>query len=112
MKGTVYELCEIKGKYSAVKVDNAEIHKRDGYAIYNAGVLHRYYKATDIASGLLIDARPRKKDLISNLKSIIQEVKKAKEENLPRPGQKGMTYTECVELLAKLVEEGNIDEDN
>ena len=40
MKGTVYELCEIKGKYSAVKVDNAEIHKRDGYAIYNAGVLH------------------------------------------------------------------------
>ena len=79
---------------------------------HNAGVLHRYYKATDIASGLLIDAWPRKKDLISNLKSIVQEVKKEKEENLPGYGRKGMTYTECVELLAKLVEEGEIDEDN
>lgn len=88
MKGTVYELCEIKGKYSAVKVDNAEIHKRDGYAIYNAGVLHRYYKATDIASGLLIDARPRKKDLISNLKSIVQEVKRKKRKIYPGTGER------------------------
>ena len=96
MKGTVYELCKIKGKYYAAKVDNAEIHKRDGYAIYNAGVLHRYYKATDIASGLLIDARPRKKDLISNLKSIVQEVKKGKRGKSTRVRAKGYdVYRMC-----------------